>query len=116
MISITLPLPAKELRPNSRPHWTQRAKAVKSARQIAQVLTLAEGLQETAWTHYRIIYHWPTPIRRWDDDNCIAACKAYIDGICSALGIDDRTLSFAGLVHDRSKPGQASVTVEMWNA
>lgn len=112
-MTITLPLPTKALRPNSRPHWTQRHRAVKAARHMAQVHTLAEGLQESGWTHYRITYHWPTPRRRWDDDNCIAACKAYLDGICAALGIDDRTLRLAGLEHVRDKT--AGVEIELWN-
>lgn len=113
-MTVELPIPAKPLRPNSRPHWAQRAKAVKYARMLAKARTLAEGLRESGWTHYRITYFWPTPRRRWDDDNCIAACKAYLDGICSALGIDDRRLRFAGLEHEREK--RARVQIELWNS
>lgn len=116
MIRIELPLPALPLRPNGRAHWAQKAKATKAARKLAMLRTLAEGLRDPRPTHYRITYHWPTPRRRWDDDNCIASCKAYLDGICATLGMDDRELTLAGLEHDRSKPGMAGVTVELWNA
>lgn len=40
-------------------------------------------------------------MRRLDDDNAIASVKAYMDGICEALRIDDRNLSFHALIHDR---------------
>jgi hypothetical protein len=30
--------------------------------------------------------------------------------------MDDRDLTMAGLVHDRSRPGLAGVEVELWNA
>jgi crossover junction endodeoxyribonuclease RusA len=114
-LKITLPMPALLLTPNGRGHWARKAKATKAARELARLLALAQGLPETAPTHYRLTYHWPTPRRRRDDDNCVGGCKAYLDGICSALRIDDRDLSFSGLVHDRSRPGQAGVSIEMWN-
>lgn len=114
-MTIRLPLPCKSLRPNSRPHWTQRHRAVKQARLLAHLLTTAEVPADAGpWSHYRISYHWPTPHRRWDDDNCVAACKAYLDGICSALEIDDRTLRLAGLEHVRDKT--AGVEIAIWNA
>lgn len=115
-MKIRLPLPSKSLRPNSRPHWTQRHRAVKQARFLAHALTTAALAPEAgvSWSHYRITYHWPTPTRRWDDDNCVAACKAYMDGICTALGIDDRTLRLAGLEHVRDKT--AGVEIEVWNS
>jgi|694.fasta_scaffold35019_12 hypothetical protein len=115
-MTLCLPLPPPDLRPNSRPHWARKAKATKAAKALARLRTLEAGLPASAPTHYRITYHWPTPRRRWDDDNCIAACKAYLDGICAALRMDDREMTLAGLVHDRSQPGKAGVSVEMWNS
>lgn len=113
-MTITLPLPSPDLRPNSRPHWARKAKATKAARALALLRALEAGVPATPPTHYRLLYHWPTPRRRWDDDNCVAACKAYLDGICAALRIDDRSLRFSGLEHDRSQPGRAGVTVCLW--
>lgn len=114
-MKITLPLPSMILTPNGRGHWAKKAKAVKAARAVAHWQTLQAGKPQTLPTHYRLIYHWPTPRRRRDDDNCVAGAKSYLDGICSALGIDDRTLTLAGLEHDRSHPGRAGMTVEMWS-
>lgn len=41
-----------------------------------------------------------------DDDNAIASVKAYMDGICEALRIDDASLKFRELIHasDKAKP------------
>ena len=114
-MTIALPLPPPDLRPNSRPHWARKAKATKAARNLAKLRTLEIGLPAEMPTHYRITYHWPTPRRRWDDDNCVASCKAYLDGICAALRIDDQSLHLAGLEHDRSKPGKAGVSIDLWN-
>jgi hypothetical protein len=116
MMRVELPLPPLPLRPNGRAHWARKAKATKRAREAARLLALAAGRPPRLPTHYRLIFHWPTPRRRWDDDNCIASCKAYLDGICAALRMDDRDLTMAGLVHDRSRPQPAGVEVELWNA
>lgn len=40
---------------------------------------------------YGLTFYWPTARKR-DDDNAPASCKAYRDGIASALGVDDSTL------------------------
>ena len=47
-------------------------------------------------------------------DNCLARCKAYLDGACKAMGIDDRTLDCAGIdrVHDLAKAGQVKIVFE----
>ena len=49
-----------------------------------------------------------------DADNCLARCKAYLDGACKALGIDDRTLDCAGIerIHDLGRAGQVEIVFE----
>lgn len=63
-------------------------------------------------THYRVIWYFKGP--RPDADNCLACCKAYLDGACKALGIDDRTLDCAGIdrVHDLARAGQVEIVFE----
>lgn len=98
-ILLWLPLPARILSPNasrgeSRWRALVKAKAVKNARLLARLL------MENILTHhclssrqfragYSLAFFWPTRAYR-DDDNADASCKAYRDGICQALGIDDR--------------------------
>ena len=111
---VTLPHPAKELRPNGRPHFMARARAKKNARQVAcfvalsalrDAMELGDGQDEPIFVPKRYILRW----RYWghipDEDNCLAACKAYIDGCADAFDINDRTLSCAGIerVHDKDK-------------
>jgi hypothetical protein len=38
---------------------------------------------------YKLEHYFPT-LRFRDEDNADGACKAYRDGICDALGIDDK--------------------------
>ena len=111
---VTLPHPAKELRPNGRPHFMARARAKKAARKEAYYTALAElrKAMETIYdrapiifvpTHYTLIWVYWGPVP--DEDNCLAACKAYLDGCADAFGVNDKTLSCAGIerVHDKNK-------------
>lgn len=40
---------------------------------------------------YTLAFFYPD-LRRRDDDNASASCKAFRDGIADALGVDDNTL------------------------
>ena len=89
MIRIELPWPAKPLHPNARPHRMEKAYATKTARAEAAIVAkrkvaglVADRLKVTA------IFHPPS--NRGDTDNMQAACKAYLDGIADAAGIDDK--------------------------
>lgn len=63
-------------------------------------------------THYRVVWFFKGP--KPDADNCLARCKAYLDGACKAMGIDDRTLDCAGIdrVHDLDRAGQVEIVFE----
>ena len=93
-MTITLPLPPKSLSPNGRVHWKNKARLTKHARTNAKLITLAalNGSTPFPYTHYALTFYYPTRARR-DDDNCLASCKAYRDGIADALRIDDHRLS-----------------------
>jgi crossover junction endodeoxyribonuclease RusA len=90
---IELPWPPKELSPNyrSRSHWP-RTRALKKARAWAEAATLS--ILPPCFRHngsrmpFKIIAYPPTRHAR-DDDNFIASCKAYRDGVASALKCDD---------------------------
>lgn len=40
-----------------------------------------------------------------DDDNMVARCKAYRDGIALALGVDDKRFISHPLIHDTPRKG-----------
>lgn len=107
-MTITLPLPSRFLSPNGRAHVYTKAKWTKKAREHAYLTTKAalRGRQAPDFRLYTVAFSFATRRRR-DDDNLIASCKAYRDGIADALGIDDHRLFLAAppaLLHDPSRP------------
>ena len=101
---IKLYIPAYILSPNGRAgHWSRRSKAVKHARGVANLFTLKllAGDVPPCPVGYSLAYYWPGTAR--DDDNAISSAKSYLDGICSALGVDDRSIRFRSLYHHRDR-------------
>jgi crossover junction endodeoxyribonuclease RusA len=98
-MTITLPLPNKKLSPNGRVHWSAKHRLTKHARALAAIKTIAHiathGKPNPTPTRYTLAFYFPDARQR-DDDNAIASCKAYRDGIADALRIDDHTLTLAG--------------------
>ena len=94
-MTITLALPSPKLSPNSRLHWSAKHRLTKVHRHRAKLTTISHiathGKTHTAPTTYKLHFHFPDRRKR-DDDNAIASCKAYRDGIADALGLDDHTL------------------------
>ena len=126
MITIELPWPAKELSPNSRCHWREKAKATSLAkwegRYVAMELTdsiyfptkwAMDGTPDGFIAQY--IFH-PPDKRKRDIDNCLAMMKAHQDGVFSAFDIDDyrikRTVLEWGEV---VKGGKVVLTLEELN-
>ncbi len=101
MIEITLPWPDKRLSPNSRNRWA-KTKATKWARQDAFYVTYEAKNDVVEWYSgglpYRILAQYtfyPPDRRRRDRDNYSAMMKAYQDGVCDALGVDDSCFQMA---------------------
>jgi len=93
-LSITLPWPSSKLMPNRKNgrHWAIQQSAKVRARLDGAMLTKeALGRNTVALSDQipvRITFAAPNRIRR-DLDNLHAACKPSLDGIASALGVDD---------------------------
>lgn len=107
---IELPYPAKELSPNSRCHWSQKARAAKKARNYAFSIALAAGLNKSTFADYEGKLHlwidYYAKTKNYPDaDNCLSASKAFIDGIADALGINDRRFVHHPLVKDETRKG-----------
>jgi len=102
LITIELPFPPSVLSPNARPGKYKKASAVKEAKELGYYLTLESFSRDentvvvgSNWKVDRIraTYIFCAPdSRRRDLDNILASCKAYQDGVCRALGIDDRII------------------------
>lgn len=92
-LTVDLPWPSRNLRPNARVHWSVRSRETKSHRRTAYFLTMVECRQQPAssWPTripIRLTFH-PPVTRAHDRDNLISNCKAYLDGVADALDVND---------------------------
>ncbi|MCD8071131.1 MAG: hypothetical protein LUE08_07105 [Akkermansiaceae bacterium] len=108
-ILIRLPHPGRVLSPNAHVPMSRRGALVANAKKIyekkdlrsrAYMLTLCELRKKDIMgafqpKNYRI--NWYFKGTKPDADNCLARCKAAIDGACMAFGTDDRDLELAGV-------------------
>lgn len=100
--SVTLPWPPKELSPNKRLHWAQKAKHASAYRMTCFTLAL-QAMLEKPTSDGRVhlwIDFYPPDRRHRDDDNMIAAFKPGRDGLADALGIDDKRFVCHPFVRD----------------
>mgnify|MGYP006341162761 CR=1 FL=1 len=112
---ITLPFPDKALWPNGRAHWATKSRAFAKHKAWAYHATLAKMPRCFKHNGVEIALHYvitPKTAHKIDRDNCVAAMKAYQDGIAWALGIDDSafavpTIEFAA----PRKPGGVEVSL-----
>lgn len=90
-ITLTLPLPPRDLSKNARIHWRTRARVFKQHRamafcavreQHAAVPTWPQAVMHVAW--YQIKAGGGT-----DDDNALQRCAAYRDGVAASGLVDD---------------------------
>lgn len=112
-ITISLPFPDRALHPNSRPHWSTKARKVKFARDAAcWQMKAALGPRKVSWE--RVSIHWvfhPKTKHPIDDDGAVASCKSYRDGIADALGIDDSKFRSTHEIREPVKGGKVTVTI-----
>lgn len=110
-VYVELRHPAKELRPNGRAHMMAVVRTKKEARGRARIVALAgmqrAGAQRGVFAPVRYRITWLYKGTRPDQDNVVAACKAYLDGCADAFSVNDRawTLEPVELVHDKERAG-----------
>lgn len=104
--------PASVLSPNSREHWTKRAKFKKSQR--LEWATLARASRMTAPREGKVdvrLEFIPTDRRPRDADNMLASCKAGLDGLADALGVNDSRFR---ITFDMGEPVKGGACVRVW--
>ena len=115
---IELPWPPSILSPNNRSHWARKLGPKQSYRLDCFMLT--KGYLTSA-RHWRPSPDCPLPVkitfcppdrRHRDDDNMIASFKSGRDGMCDALGINDRLLRPEYHFSDPIRGGSVIVEVE----
>jgi crossover junction endodeoxyribonuclease RusA len=112
---IELPYPSPLLWPNARGHFMAKHRQTAKARLDAFMLMngyLDGNRQFSAPVRICYTVH-PKTKRAPDLDNCVAAMKAYQDGICGALKIDDATLDTPRIIiGEPVKGGKVIAVVE----
>lgn len=112
-MTVTLPFPVKVLWPNGRTlNHRYKAAAFKAAKAEAAWAAKAAGF---------IVCDSPIPVHiivrpkakgpAPDADNCVSAAKAYLDGIASAIGINDRHFAAPTVEIAGERTGQFIITV-----
>jgi Holliday junction resolvase RusA-like endonuclease len=90
-LTITIPLPPKEVRNNARVHWARKAGAVKQYRFLTCFRAMtAMGATKLAWKKAKvhITAYFPTA-RHLDPTNLIDALKPAFDGLQDAGVIEN---------------------------
>jgi crossover junction endodeoxyribonuclease RusA len=88
MNNVTFPWPPAELKPNVKSHWAKKAKSVASYKETCFYLTKEAKIAQTPYTSMELVFYPPNK-RKFDLDNMLATMKSGIDGMCTALKIDD---------------------------
>jgi crossover junction endodeoxyribonuclease RusA len=113
--TITLPWPSPELSPNARLHWSAMARAKKSARRTAYILTMeakARQMQEMPRLLVAVTYNPPSR-QKYDMDNLVSRMKSAFDGISDACFVDDGKWDFAApVMGDPVKGGAVTVVLQ----
>lgn len=108
MNELILPWPSRQLRPNARVHWAQKARATKHDRHTADVLALSAGWARQPLPDGQLflwIDFFPPDKRKRDTDNLVANIKAYIDGIADAVGVNDSRFALRPYLMDEVRKG-----------
>ena len=116
-LTIELPWVNAALSPNARCHWRDKHKATVSAKNYAWGMTKslmpALGIAAGSWdgpVAVLVTFH-PAIDRGRDLDNMLASCKAWLDGISKALGIDDKHFRPVPAMGEKRKPACVIVTL-----
>jgi crossover junction endodeoxyribonuclease RusA len=116
-VVLLLSWPARELWQNSRAHFMAKARATKTARREALILSQQAALhrlQNVVSANLEFEFHPPLRSRATDIQNMPATQKAAIDGIAEALGLDDKVFEqpvWPATFAAKSNPGHVLVRV-----
>ena len=111
MTTITLPFPPASLSGHNKGHWRARSGPTAKYREWARLATLAAAPVVPAAGDIRIHIKFVPPDRRGDRTNFANRLKAGIDGIATALGVNDARFLPSYQFCEPEKPGRVEVRV-----
>jgi crossover junction endodeoxyribonuclease RusA len=110
---IVLPFPAKILWPNGRGHWAEKGRETKKHRLWALGAALSLRLPKPEGRVNVSLTIHPKTAHAIDADNAVASCKAYLDGIAQALGVNDSTFNAPSVFYGLPvKGGKVIITLD----
>lgn len=112
-MKISLPWPTKELSGHAEGHWRKKARATKQARNAAHWIALSAKVPRWPTASLTFTFHPPARGGLPDVQNMPGRCKAFIDGIASAMGCDDRKFRPRFPDHLGARDGAGRVDVEI---
>jgi len=123
-VTITLPWPPAALSSNARhSHWGPLARAKKKYRDACHWSVVEQQVPCPRFERMDVLLEFvPPDRRRYDRDNLIARCKAGLDGVARAWGIDDSAfVRVAGEIVEGVVPARGAACVrvtvsEHWRA
>lgn len=115
-LTITLPWPSRDLSPNGRAHHMAHHRAKKSAKNYAWGMTAAAmgplGIVKGSWVGPIDVLVSVHPHRTAPDaDNALACQKAALDGIASAIGVDDKHFRPRIVMGEKCNPAKVVITL-----
>lgn len=112
IISFSLPWPPSTLSPNKRQHWGRLAGAKKKYRSACAIAAMEQKVAKPAYRDIDVRLVFVAPDRRTRDrDNLVASMKSGLDGVCDALGIDDKRFARVSAEMAEHSGGEAMVRV-----
>lgn len=125
LLTIELPLPPHELKPNWRGHWAAKARKTKEYRSRAKwaaIHALGESGGFGDLVNYLPIDQASVRItmlnktaRKMDQDNLIASCKSALDGLTDAgVWSDDRDITILSPIRGKDKENPRLI-LEIWS-
>lgn len=110
-MKVIYPFPPNVLSPNARAHWSEIARKKKQVRQDANYMTRINQVKVSKDKPVMLaIVFRPATNCRYDIDNAFARCKALIDGIADAIGIDDTHFIYQLARGEPLKGGAVEIT------
>jgi len=101
---IKLPWPPRELSPNSRAHWSKKARCARDYKFACFALAKQARLSAPPSDTIDVFLEFSPPDRRRrDHDNMIALAKYALDGVAAAVGVDDRRFVLRSSVADDAR-------------
>lgn len=115
MSCIELPWPSASLSGHAKGHWRTKATATKKHRAWAHTATVAWAVDH--WRSFndhdiRIKITFVPPTKRGDRTNFPNRIKPYLDGIASALGVNDARFLPSYVFCEPEAPGCVRFTLE----